>query len=305
MRRAVAHLISTSLVASALVAAGYTSTSTESGAGAADVVAADLTPVAAKKKKRMVVIQQNTDAKKLTFDAVMEKAGSAHAITLQEVCKSWVDAAKKPRWTVKFTPTTKEKKCDNDTKLKGVAVIVPKKVKKVSFSKFKLKKDLGRTPKLLCVNYTRNGVRTHVCSTHLVAYNQPKDNGPKQNADKIRRKQVTQIRNKTRKWTRKGDLVVVGGDFNAVPKSREMDAMYAGQFTEVNQLKGKGGRQGETTTDPGKNGNSRKIDYVFYSRNRVPISNWGKYDWVDHPPNTDVAKYAGHHMVIAKAAIGR
>ena len=302
MRRAVAHLISTSLVASALVAAAYTSTTpTESGeqaAGSADVVATDLTPVAAKKKKRMKVVQQNTDAKKTSFDAAVSKARTAHAITLQEVCKSWVDGAKQPGWTVKFTATTEAKKCDNGTKLKGVAVIVPKKVKKVSFSKFKLKKDIGRTPKLLCVNYTRKGLRTHVCSTHLVAYNQPQDNGPKQNADKIRRKQVTQIRNKTRKWTSKGHLVVVGGDFNAVPKSRELDAMYAGQFTEVNQLNGKGGRQGEITTDPGKDGNSRKIDYVFFSRNRVPISNWGKLTQVDHPVGG-----AGHWMMVARAAV--
>ncbi|WP_162598618.1 endonuclease/exonuclease/phosphatase family protein [Nocardioides gilvus] len=292
--------MTTSLVATALVTAASTSsTPADRGAGASDVVTADLVPVAAR-KKRMVVVQQNTDAKQVTFDAAVAKARSAQAITLQEVCKSWVDSAKKARWTVAFTPTTKALKCDNGTKRKGVAVIIPKAVKRVSVTKFKLKADIGRTPKLLCVNYTRKGVRTHVCSTHLVAFNKPIEDEPAQNADKIRRKQVTQIRNKTRKWIKKGDLVVVGGDFNAVPKSREMSAMYGGLYTEVNQLNGKGGRQGEETTDPGKKGDRRKIDYVFFSRNRVPVKNWGKLEQIDHPEG-----HAGHWMMIAKAAIGR
>ena len=256
----------------------------------------EVVPAAAGKK--LIVIQQNTDEKKVTFDRVLatadKKGAKADAITFQEVCESWVTALPK-KWTWKFG-ATKAGACDDGT-AKGVAVLARSKFTQRGGDAFDLRKDKGRTPKLACLYFDKGGLRHDVCSTHLVAYGRPRMD---QDAEKIRLKQAKQIKKRTNGWIEQGHLVVLGGDLNAPPRKDPLTHLYAtpngkGKFTEAAQLGGKGGKRGGKITSVGRN---QKIDYLFFSRNHVPASNAGGLTLKKHG-----AAGAGHKMLIARARV--
>lgn len=252
---------------------------------------------AAASGSRLAVVQLNTDELKPSYDRALAVAVSkgvkADAVTLQEVCRSWISALPKKKWASSFHPTRTDGCAAGDPK--GVAVLVKASLKKKKRTTFTLPADHLRTPGMACLSFTKKKRRHDVCSTHLVAFGEFPD-GTTQPAKKIRLKQAKRIAAITAKWIKRGDAVVVGGDFNAPPKQAPLTRMYAtpdgkGRFTEAAQLGGKGGARGGAVTAP-KQG--RKIDYVFLSKNRVPSST---------PGTLRLRAGSGHKMLVVKTRV--
>lgn len=258
-------------------------------------------PVAA--AKRLVVVQQNTDESRTAFRAAIARARAAKAdvITLQEVCKPWVKGlAKKNGWTVSYAGVRTDKcKVKGKTHSKGVVTIVTQRGQ--TKSSVPLTLDNGRKPKLACVSFTFKGAPAHACSTHLVANAQyvsgeSPDNPAHVAAAKARAKerrlaQATEVANATNAWRSAKQLVVVGGDFNTTPKTPPMAPLYA-TFREAHQIAtGTTAKGGVSTVGKG----SRKIDYLFFSKNKVKKGKRGTLQV------KDVAG-AGHHTMIAKVS---
>ena len=129
---------------------------------------------------------------------------------------------------------------------------------------------------------SREGLRA--CVTHLRAFNQPEDH-------RAREAQTKRIREVLHdEIHQKGKAVTLGGDFNAKPNWNAMDDIYRldrdskytgrGDFYEADQTDPKyfqdhGSvtcaarvcRNGQHTKDTHDLGKSRKIDYLFISRN--------------------------------------
>ena len=229
-------------------------------------------------------VAKNWDAIQMTVSKAVEIG--AQGITMQEVCVSqanemdlyWVG-----RWTVNWSLSRAESKgCGNDAV--GTLAIWTGGPNGVD-EDLKLPADEGRTPHLTCVRYGTRPVR-HVCSTHLVAWDD----------DGVRPKQVRAVHGYTNAWLSVGHSVVVGGDFNTTPMNAALDWMYAqggmGQFTEANMIEepGVGTRDGNLVT-----AGNRKIDYVFFSRNRTVETGAGGLQLFTTPSD--------HKMMVARATM--
>lgn len=108
-----------------------------------------------------------------------------------------------------------------------------------------------------CVEFRYAGKKNKACSTHLAAGD---------GMAGVRIGQTAELRSLADGWMADGTRVIVGGDFNAEPKTAEMNAMYgfgtgaAGSFREIHQM------AKDTTVRTGKNTLwQRKIDYIFGS----------------------------------------
>ncbi|MDE9364999.1 endonuclease/exonuclease/phosphatase family protein [Luteipulveratus sp. YIM 133132] len=270
--------------------------------------AADAAPAGA---RQITVVQHNTDKHRDSMNRAIRKATDAHAdaITLQEICEDWVPALRQahPSWTI-ATRATKPIAPDQTTApcAKGsdvLAVAIWTGGKDGRRQAFDLEPDGGftnekgkwvppRTPALVCVSFGSKPVQ-HVCSTHLVAFENPQK--------PVRAIQTRQVADITAKWRKKGHSVVVGGDFNSKPMMGEMDSMYAygpgahGAFTESDQLDGKSTAQAGRSTSKTRG----KIDYLFFSRNRTPLQNGGTLNIV----RKKVA--SGHDILVARTTVSK
>lgn len=307
----------TTWMVGALVAAGLVATDGAPEPVVGPVVEAQIEQVAA--KPRLVVLQQNVDGSRDRFDKALAaaEAEGAHAVILQEVCRSWLDSVP-GTWTPHYAMTKKgatANPCPAPHPDKGVLVAWTRPVTAESRKTFLLKKerlDKSRRPALACL-HVESGGDYSVCGTHLVAFNElPCLKNPKktckQGAPKIRRQQAKEIRNRLNKLI-PARRVILGGDFNTIPKDRAMSYLYArptkdskkGKFTEATQLgaKAKDRRKGAHTVK------GRKIDYLFFSKNFVPFRHRGSLELEFVPasvPDGTIKK--GHARLIARVTIG-
>lgn len=230
---------------------------------AAAATAAEAAPV------KLRIVQHNTDQKDYRWNQVvaMAESGNWDAVTAQEVCSGWQAAlkAKHPDWTIVYR--TQQKKSDCAGGAKGNVAIHPG-PGSTSKNLFKVAGE-DKQFSIVCVAFTKASRKVHACSTHFTVY-------AKNPAD-VRLRQAQRVKEITGKWIRKGHAVVVAGDLNTTPSAAALNPIYqfpagrsSGSFVEAAQLKSKTAKRVGGDTVEG-----RKIDYVFFSTNRTPLSAGG------------------------------
>jgi len=262
----------------------------------------------------ITVVQHNVEKKATALRAALKQAhrSGAHAITLQEVCQRHLPAIRKyakkigRRWTVNPT-TSRENGCGTEDDLMTVAVRT--KGGATTFS-HPLAPDQfpdgshRRDQHLTCVRWGAP-VRT-VCSVHIALGGAVVAGNPRLKAGRTQIKQIKQI---TAGFIAQGQLVVVGGDFNAVPKDPVLNRMYAkgkdkkgrtanGRFLEAHQLKTRSVRRAGPWTAKNENNSTRKIDFVFFSANKTP---WPQNGARSKPMKTP----SDHRLLLTRAAVRR
>ena len=212
-----------------------------------------------------------------TFAQIEEK--KPDAVMLEEVCAAQLDAfkARFPGWAVRYAvQREKHEGCANGTK--GNLLASPR-----GFVD-QLDAPLGEPDGDKVFSLTCGGVpmpktaRTVLaCVTHL-RINDPDDS--------LRDKQVWRIVDAVRAEVAKGREVVIAGDFNLTPDRGPLDRLYrmkkngfdgGGAFDEADQSDSKrqqyamqGIRCGSDACRSGADtAAARKIDYAFFSNNRV------------------------------------
>jgi hypothetical protein len=145
--------------------------------------------------------------------------------------------------------------------------------------------------KLVCVKFEKGGVPVHACSVHLISADWTDAAGVLHDGVVVREQQATGLKRIARdEWFDggKNHFGIFAGDFNSTPDKEPMNKLYAGQlggggdFVEYN-------RHGNSR-DGRMTGDTRKIDYVFFSANRAPV-NGAAVDIIE----TD----SDHHMVVS------
>ncbi|MCW2817154.1 MAG: endonuclease/exonuclease/phosphatase family protein [Nocardioides sp.] len=231
---------------------------------------------------RFEVVNHNVERRQSAIDVALRTAArtGAPVVLLQEVCWWQARAIRQahPDWTVGWKADASSGSCLRNTGLEAladrgrrdsglVAIWTGGARGAVTARTFRHQGARRFDHGLVCVSWRATGTVRRACSTHLV------------NASKVTKRRGTQFRQarEVRRWTgpwvRRGNLVIVGGDFNAGPASRTMDHLYAvdgaGRFIEATGCPRAVlacRRSLSTTFD----GGSIKIDYVFFSANRVP-----------------------------------
>ncbi len=245
---------------------------------------------------KVMVVSHNTDG--LGTRAGLATKG-ADAYTFQEICVRQAASLRKRGWKVSFAPRIAHKDCGGKKvkdakKMKGVAVV----------SKHRLGKkrtiDLGvRSPGghfgALCVPVIGAGVaRLVVCTTHLAVGGT--------NAPADRAAQAATIATAVNGYVKKGDRVILTGDFNAAPTEASLNPIYkvgkdaagtasTGTFWEGDQMTcGTPCRDMQVTTTK----KNKKIDYFFVSSPGVGKKRVGK---TVKMPSTN-----SHHKVVVGRA---
>ncbi|WP_404380962.1 endonuclease/exonuclease/phosphatase family protein [Knoellia locipacati] len=228
--------------------------------GAAAMTPAHAAPISLK------IVQHNTDQDKARWNRVVTliASGSWDAATVQEVCKGWKDdlVAAHPTWTIAYHEQVAKGDCPGGAK--GNVVIRPG-----GGSRFGEAFDVPGEDKnfgIACVKFGKAGRTVHACSTHFTVY--------ADNPKEVRLRQARRVKEITAPWIGNGHSVVVGGDLNTTPTAAALNPVYkypttrsSGRFVEAEQLRtGSTGRVGRDTVT------GRKIDYVFFSANRTPLS---------------------------------
>lgn len=217
------------------------------------------------------------------LDLVTENARSSQpdVVMLQEVCESQVDALKKrfPEWDVRFAAMIPaQESCGG----KALGNVLASRWNMSDLEVTDLGTAFGRNFSLLCADIAKPGFGAHgvrACSTHLRAWDDAE-------AEPMRIAQTAKIHDTVKDRIRKrGQALVIGGDFNAGPHREPMNNMYRqtvqgkhdgkGLFREADQTDerffakadakcaAKSCRSGE-----GTHGNS-KLDHIFFSANRA------------------------------------
>lgn len=231
---------------------------------------------------RLEVVDHNVERRQSAVDAAVREAVRRRApvLLLQEVCW-WQAAALReahPTWTVGFRPDRDSLRCrrplsltslgDRGRRSSGVAAIWTGGPRGTVTSRtFRRQGAPDLHHGMVCVSWRATGSTRRACSVHLLnVARHPGRRG-------VQVAQGRDVRAWTSPWIRRGALVVVGGDFNASPSSPTLDPMYA---------VGGGGRFVEATGCPRSvdlcrrsagvtfDGGATKIDYIFFSANRVP-----------------------------------
>lgn len=206
------------------------------------------------------VITHNLAKKPGALTAVIAKkraTGGPEVVLLQEVCGSMRsrianDLGQKYAWHVR-----REGHCPDGSNIGEIAVWTGGDVVDRTTPDFTRHPDQpsDQTYGAACVVFRYAGKKNKACSTHLAA-------GDTKGA--VRAHGTAQLRSLAEGWKADGTRVIIGGDFNAEPKSAEMAAMYGvgdgaqGRFREIHQsAKPTTVRTGKVTLW------QRKIDYVF------------------------------------------
>lgn len=263
---------------------------TAAGLAAGLIAAAGLTATVAAPaqaaEQRVKIVQHNVEKKWAPIALAVQQAKtiSAQGITLQEVCQSDKNTliAQNPAWTINYK-LSRADGCGTNNDVGTVAIWTGG--ANGAKESYDLPKDGTRNPRLTCVKYGSSPVR-HICSAHLVS----------KDTENVRAKQTARIASITSGWITNNHAVVVAGDFNASPGKPEMDSMYAlngrGRFTEGDQTAT--ARAGDWTATS-KDGNHRKIDYVFFSRNRTGFG--------DAKGIQTISTDSDHELLIARADV--
>lgn len=280
-RSRVRHTATLAAAAVALTGAVGAATTTT----AAPASAAEAAPV------KLRIVQHNTDQRDYRWNKVvaMAESGNWDAVTAQEVCSGWYEAlkAKHPDWTIVYR--TQQKKSDCPGGAKGNVAIHPG-PGSTSKNLFKVAGE-DKQFSIVCVAFTKATRKVHACSTHFTVY-------AKNPAD-VRLRQAQRVKEITGKWIRKGHAVVVAGDLNTSPSAAALNPIYqfpagrsTGNFVEAAQLKSKTAQRVGGNTVKG-----RKIDYVFFSTNRTPLSAGGSLELIS--TKTDDDKKEPHKILQA------
>ena len=258
------------------------------------------------------VVQHNVEKRLDVIQSTLQKAMSsgAEAITLQEVCPDqlkWLTDNYGSRWTIAAVAGKKKAVvgCDlpgGDHDKPGDVVIVLGKDGTGAKAYPSLGAPAAAPGQMVCLQFQRAKVDIHVCSTHLISSDWKDDAGVVHDGESVRTNQTRAIKDEVAGWVKKGDFVIVAGDFNGKPSTAPLDRMYApplgggGDFTEYNR-KGAGRDGADTATADGSNTEdgqpfSRKIDYVFFSVNRAAIDG----------PDVDLVNDASDHNMLTSTA---
>ncbi|MGA8847926.1 MAG: endonuclease/exonuclease/phosphatase family protein [Nocardioides sp.] len=235
-------------------------------------------PAASQAATRVKVVDHNIEKRSLALDRALKAAAvnDAAVITLQEVCWWQADqlVATHPEWTIAWKPERDRGKCRRSGIPGGTLVSPQERVGNVAIwtggpggvtttHTFATQRVASDRAGLACVSWV-DGARQHACSAHLIV--------PFSNREAaVRTKQARDVRKITGRWLAQDDLVIVGGDFNAVPKRKTMGYLYAyqgqGNFREATSraLGARDCRCRQPTMDKRR----QKIDYIFYSTNRL------------------------------------
>lgn len=261
-------------------------------------------PTASQAATRLRVIDHNIEKRTLALDRALKAAATTEAavITLQEVCWWQADQllATHPEWTIAWKPERNREKCRHSGVPGGALVSPQRKVGNVAiwtggpggvatthtFATQRVKSDRAG---LACVTWV-DGARQHACSAHLIVPANLREVG-------VRTKQARDVRKITGRWLAADDLVVVGGDFNAIPERKTMGYLYAyrgsGNFREAtaSALGGRECRCRQPTMDKRR----QKIDYIFFSSNRLGVRDFRRL--------RIVKTASDHHLLIGWADV--
>lgn len=271
---------------------------------ATTVVQSKAGPAASQAATRLKVVDHNIEKRSLALDRALEIAAmnDAVVITLQEVCWWQADQLKAahPEWTIAWKPERDRDKCRHSG-VPGVSLVSPqRRVGNIAIwtggpdgvattHTFATQRvDSDRTG-LACVSWV-DGARQHACSAHLIVPTNAREAG-------VRTKQARDAQRITGRWLARDDLVIVGGDFNAIPKRKTMGYLYAyrgaGSFREATArtLGGRDCRCRQPTMDNRR----QKIDYIFYSANRLGARDFRRL--------RIVKTVSDHHLLIGWADV--
>lgn len=261
------------------------------------------------------IVQHNVEKRPGPVTKAMEKAVAinAQAITLQEVCASDVHLirefaqARGETWTVNAQQSrTDGCAAGDDVMTVAVRTAGGATASQPALSPDEAENDQGvryhqRQQELVCLTWGQGPVKT-VCSVHI-ALGKAFVAGTNELARPV---QIKQVKDHAYDFTEKGHAVIIGGDFNAVPKDTVMNRMYAkgldssgnepnGRFFEATQLTKpqSAERRGAITATTG-DGGTRKIDYVFFSKNTTP--------WTQDGASIDTFTTGSDHKMVTAAA---
>jgi len=234
------------------------------------------------------VVRQNVGKMQGAIDNALAKADStkAHGIALQEVCDhqlAALKAAKSGVWTIaSVRGGIPLNYCPPGEHVNDVAIWTggttgsrayygngdPEGNPNAPITPLGPSSEGGN---MVCVRFNKSTagsqtVPVHICSVHL----NPATGGA----------QTAAIRTIVKsEWFggTKNHFGVIAGDFNGKPDEGQMDRMYDpaygagadGDFTEYNRTQGFPSRHGTWTAKNKDGTNVRKIDYIFFSTNRV------------------------------------
>lgn len=210
------------------------------------------------------------------------RAWDPDVVMLQEVCESQFESFKTrfPTWNVKFAPMLAAK---DYSSCRGGALgnVLASKWRMSDVTATGLGTAFDRKFNLLCADIAKSGVRAgglRACVTHLRAWSDDE-------AEPMRTRQTAKIRQTLlERITKRKQLVVVGGDFNAVPHSKPLNNVYhqklngkfngPGLFREADQTDKSFFKNAPRSVEcsPGhcRTGQptfaKRKLDYIFFSR---------------------------------------
>lgn len=270
-------------------------------------------PTSAQAATKFIIVQHNVEKNDAAVTHALKKAHDlgAQAVTLQEVCASDLPviqayaASINETWSV-HAQQSRTDGCGAGDDVTTVAIRTAPGAENVvrTLSQDESVNADGskhtRQQELVCVRWGSAPVRT-VCSVHVALGKAYVVGNPSLNA---RQTQIKEIKDYTADFIGNRQLVIVGGDFNAVPKDPVLNRMYArgqdnegqapnGSFFEAAQLEAQSATRGGNATDQtGK----RKIDHVFFSNNRTPWTQSGAaFNALDSPSD--------HQLVVAKATV--
>ncbi len=238
----------------------------------------------------LTIVNFNASAAPGAFTQAITTAKNqgAYGITLQEVCRKWIndlDAAED--WTIAFhARRTGVQACPGDTpaqKAIGEAAIYTRPDATVALP-VSLMVDgpdptqSGQDYQLTCVKF--EGAIVHrVCTTHLTVYSTlvPPNVNPNDIRD-YRAKQIQAVANYGGNRIVDDENVAITGDLNSQPSETMMNPLYAsgygsgstGQFQEIDKCLCRGNpAAGNRATENNSADPPRKLDYIFWSRNRA------------------------------------
>lgn len=305
---AVLALLSTVVAA---LAAPVVATASAAAASAAPVASAAsavdrsaAAPSASGGLTRLRVVDHNIEKRSAALDRAISAAQKSQAdiITLQEVCWWQVDELRRahPQWTLAWKVERDNEKCRKRVSAADVGNGIRSQVGNVAIwtggatgattsVTLSHQRFDGDHAGLACVAWV-DGARHRACSVHLISPSDRRETG-------VRTAQAKDVRRIANRWLSQDELVVLGGDFNSQPGRRTMRYLYehngVGTFREATtrRLGGMDCRCRQITGD----GKRVKIDYVFFSANRIEVRAYRRLRIVKTPSD--------HHLLIGWADV--
>lgn len=261
-------------------------------------------PAASEARKRLTVVSHNVEKRPGALGRALAAArrSDAQVIALQEVCGWQADDLRRsnPGWTVNYRAEHDHDKClrsatragstsEGRQKIGTVVIWTGGPTARSTQHTFRHQRSSSHNAGLTCVRWAQ-GSAYRACSVHLVA---PSDAGK----IKVRTNQARDIRSLARRWIARDEMVVLAGDFNAEPRRRTMDYLYdQGGEGDFREASGHPSRLSRCTChEVTLAGRDVKIDYIFYSSNRLPPR--------AHRSLRTADTASDHHLLIGRADV--